>query len=82
MNPIDGYSSLPLGNGPLFSMGRNLRFTCLGMSVVDKCLGSKMLYTKSTTTMSMHLEISMPMLDQQLPPLSWSQLIVVKSIPL
>ena len=42
------------------------------------CLGSKMVYTRSTTTMSMHLEISMPMLEQQLPPLNCSQLIVVK----
>jgi len=29
----------------------------------------------------MHLEISMPMLEQQLPPLKWSQLIVVKTFP-
>ena len=46
------------------------------------CLGSKMLYTRSTTTMTMHLEISMPMLEQQLPPPKWSQLIVVKPSPL
>jgi hypothetical protein len=31
--------------------------------------------------MTMHLEISMPMLEQQLPPLNWSQLIVVKAFP-
>ena len=45
------------------------------------CLGSKMLYTRSIITMTMHLEISVPMLKQQLPPLSWSQLIVVKPSP-
>jgi hypothetical protein len=47
----------------------------------EQVLGSKMQYTKSTTTMTMHLEISMPMLEQQLPPLNWSQLIVVKASP-
>ena len=65
----------------LFSTGRNLGFTCLGMRLVNMCLGSKMLYTRSTTTMTIHLEISMPMLEQQLPPLIWSQLIVVKASP-
>jgi hypothetical protein len=48
----------------------------------EQVLRVKMLYTRSTTAMSMHLEISMPMLEQQLPPLSCSQLIVVKAFPL
>jgi hypothetical protein len=65
----------------LFSTGINLGFTCLGMRLVNKCLGSKMLYTRSKTTMNMHLEISMPMLKQQLPPINWFQLIVVKASP-
>jgi hypothetical protein len=51
------------------------------MRLVNMCLGSKMLYTRSKTTMNMHLEISMPMLKQQLPPLNWFQLIVVKASP-
>jgi hypothetical protein len=39
----------------LFSMGRNLGFTCLDMRLVNMCLGSKMLYTRSTTIMTIHL---------------------------
>ena len=66
----------------LFSTGRNLGFTCLGMRLVNMCLNPKMLYTRSTTTMTIHLEISMSMLEQQLPPLIWSQLNCGESIPL
>ena len=57
-----------------FSMGRLLGFTSLGMSAVNKFLGSEMLYTRSIATMSRLLEIfrqqwemSIYLMEQQLP---------------
>jgi hypothetical protein len=48
----------------LFLRGKkNLGFTCLGMSAVNKCSGSKMLYTRNTVTMSRLLQILMHQLE-------------------
>jgi hypothetical protein len=52
------------------------------MRLVNMCLGSEMLYTRSTTIMTMRLEISMPMLEHQLAPLNLAQLPVVEPSPL
>ena len=49
----------------LFSRGRNLGFTSLGMSGMNKYLASKMLFTRSTITMTLLWVISIPHLEQQ-----------------
>ena len=47
----------------------------------EHVLGFKNAIDKKYNNYDIHLEISMPMLEQQLPPLIWSQLIVVKASP-
>ena len=60
----------------LFSMGRNLGFTWHGMSAVNMCLATRMPYTRSTLTMTMLLEISMPLLFHWQLPLLISMMVV------
>jgi hypothetical protein len=65
-----------------FSRGRNKGFTWVGMSVVNKCLGSLMLASWSTKIMRRQIEISMHLLEQQLfSTLSCSQVTVVNIPP-
>jgi viroplasmin and RNaseH domain-containing protein len=48
----------------------------------EHVLGFKNAIHKKYNNYDMHIEISKAMLEQQLPPLNWSQLIVVKASPL